>query len=1321
MKQEHASNSHWFGLKKEKAEPTIAARPAQQARPAAQKPDQRSPFELLREVFRSKDLSRLMPGLALSALFSNLLAIVLPLAILQIMDRVVVNQSIETLALIVMGVIVVLIVEEALRYLNGVVTAWLGARFEHHTTLTALNRMIRVPMKRYQKEEPGVYAERIEDSTKVAEFYSGRALLMFFDLPFAAIFLILIYIIGGLRVVLVPIVLLTIFLLVILRFGNWMKEQVEKRHVMDDRRFSFLAEVLGNIHSVKAMTMEGMMLRRYERLQEANAEMGETLTRGNALAASLGVLFSQIMILAVIFVGATVVIGGGMTTGGLAACMMLSVRALSPLRNVLRFWLRFQTFSAAQHRLNDVLSMPCSVEEGKPAMPPLASALELNNVTLNQEGGRPLFQNLSVTVPAKSCIAIRGDSGSGKSSLLGLLCGLVDPDSGEALVDGRRLQDYAASSIHRQIAFLPQSSAIVSGTILENLTMFDDSLNARALSLARDMGLDNVVAGMKLGYETPLGEGGAAGMPEGVRQMITIVRALVTSPSVILFDEANIALDIEGDQMLRDYLVAQKGKSTMVLVTHRPSLLSLADKVYSLSDGRLTEADTAAGGMGQMAADQQQAAATPPRPEAMADLNELVARQFSEESDLSVCLVPMLSALGWQGNARDMAEALPHLVPRLDVSNFCAVMANLQWMPKHFPLGLSSLDSRLMPCLFVPIGKPAIVVLERLSSGRLRVFDSATRSEREIAADNRKGEVFVFHKAELASQGPRLDRSWFGKLAWRLRKHIALGFVLTIIGTFLSLAPPLFVKAIYERVLPSGDLVMGAYILAGAAIAITMDWHVRYLRSRVMAYLGGRTEYTLGNSVFERVVGLPASSTERASVSRQVGRIKNLEGLREFFLGPMALLAFDLPASLILLAVVAMLNVWIVVVILLAAVAYVLLALVTRKFSESALTRGSHYTALRWEFVNEMLTNLRAIRAVGAERRWIDRFRELSGKSVVSSFDNYQAQARIASVAQVLGGVTGLCAMATSAYLVIQGSLTGGALLATMMLVWRLTGPMQNVFMATTSLIQIRGQMRQIENLMKLQGERDAGTRQTIRPATRGALGFARVSFRYANDADPALLGINFTVKPGELVVLTGPNGAGKSTLLKQVVRAYTPQAGTVSFDGIDIRQLTAPDLRARISYMPQQCEIFYGTVAQNLRLANPAATQEELRWAASMAGILKDIEAMREGFETRISNSRSGQLPHGFRQRLSLARTMLKPAAVVLLDEPGTGLDQAGEDALMHCIEFLRGNSTVLMVSHRPGHMRMANQVVYMERGAVAAMGTYDQIKDRIMSGMRK
>lgn len=1269
-------------------------------------------------VFRSPDLQRAIPLLALAALLYNILGLALPMAILQIMDRVVLNQSMETLTVLAIGAVFALVVEEILREVNGVVTGWLGARFEHKASVDALSRLMRVSLRSLQREEAGIHVERIAATGQVAEFYSGQALLVLFDIPFVLIYIAMIYTIGG-WVALVPVVLLGIFVYAIARFGTWLYHHVENRHLANDRRHNFLVEVLTGIHTVKTMAMEAQMERRHERLQAANAEMSETMSYGSAMAGAMGTLFSQIMIVGIVFAGALGVLAGQMTPGGLAACMLLAVRALQPLRRGLTIWSRYQSFVSAQARLREIAAMPVVDGQGKPPLPTVRDGMEFRNVTLERKGGAPVFQNLFLTIRKGECIAIQGESGSGKSSLLSMLNGMNRPDSGEILVDGRNLQDFCADSVQLEVGLLPQTGALIAGTILDNMTMFEERLRESALEVAAQLGLDRVVSGMKLGYETPLGEGSAETLPSGVRQIIAIVRVLARNPSVILFDEANNSLDMEGDQRLLEYVKRLKGDRTIILITHRPSWQKLADRTLRIADGKLVDGLASAAAFST--ASLKAPAAIKERPVHADDLSAIVHEHYDEASDFSRCLSPLLHAIGWQGNARQLMVAMPHMQRCLDISGLCATMANLGLAPSDFTGSLSGLDQRLMPCVFVPDDAPAKVILERLPDGRLRCFDSAGAAEATLPADSGEGRVYVFKQQEQATAQTRNETNFFGNLLRRFRRHIVLAFVLTVLNTVFALAPPLFVRSIYDRILPTGDVRMSTYMLFGVLIVLAMDFHVRNLRSKVIAHTGGRADYIVGSSVFSRVINLPASATGNASVRRQVGRMRNFESMRDFFLGPLAVIAFDMPANLLMVAAIGVINPWALLAVAASALAFFLLALATRGISERAVARSSQASSVRAEFLDESLTQMNTIRSSGSRSIWVERFRDLSGKAVMANYLDRQVHARISGAAQVLGNLSGFAVLVVSALSSIQGGISSGTMMATMMLVWRLISPMQNLFLAATSMVKIRSSMNQVQNLMRLPTEGDGGVQQTIRPASQGAVGFSRVSFRYLSDADPSLLGMSFSVAPGMVVVIAGPNGSGKSTVLKLLTRAFVPQAGTIRLDGVDIRQLTVADLRARVSYMPQVCDIFYGTITQNLRLAHPAATEAEVRWAAEMAGLMPEIESMPRGFATRISNSQSEQLPNGFRQRLALARAVLKPAPVVLLDEPGTGMDEAGEQALQRCIEWLRGRSTLLMVSHRPAHMRLADFTIYLERGSVAAMGPFDSIKERLIPGVPK
>ncbi|NLW06046.1 MAG: ATP-binding cassette domain-containing protein, partial [Pseudomonadaceae bacterium] len=1262
-----------------------------------------------------RDLKLLVPIITLSSLMTNLLALALPLGMLQIFDRVLKNQSVDTLVVLAFGIIFIMVLEEVLKGINATVTNWLGARFKHKTSMQILNKFFQIPTRLFSKEEPGAYAEKMQTASKVADVYSGSALLVLLDLPFVFVFLGVIWLIAG-SLVIVPIVLILFFLLSMFFFGRWMYKQVVQRDLNDERRISFLTEVLAGILSIKTMALESTMQRRYERLKENSAEQGEHLFFGNNFANNLGSIMSQIMIVLVIFFGAMLVLDGDMSSGALAACMMLSVRALQPLQKGLSIWMRYQAFIAGDKRLTDLLSMPGDNEADLPPLTEVRSGLRLEQVSLSYEVAAEekfLFKNLSLDIPKGQCIAIRGDSGSGKTALLSLINGIEEFNEGLILIDGKPISHYQSESLRQKIALLPQEGVVFVGSILENLTMFEPSREARALEVSKQIGLDFIVASMKQGYQTPLGENASETLPMGVRQLIAIVRVLAFNPAVILFDEANSALDFEGDKKLRQYLESRKGELTMVMVTNRPSMVKLADTIYRISDGKL-ELDSGEFIFSRRGKDD----AGFIKPEGDNSLESVIGTRVFNESDLSRCLLPLARSLGWSESAREFAQALPHLADHIDLSYFFGAMANMGYRARYLGNNFKKFDNRLLPCIFMPDNKPAVAILEVLPSGFYRVFNSQSNSE-EVweQLPSADGEVFVFQP--IPPESEQSKKSWVKALFWKFRKHLALVFIVTLLSTALAVAPSLFVRSVFDTVIPSGDIVVGGFLLIGVFLAISVGWFLNLLRGKLLAYIGGRMEYVLGNSIFERVLRLPASSLNGVSVSRQISRIKSLERLRDLFLGPLVTLFFDLPASIILLVVIFVINPWAAGVMLITIAAFGLLLLLTRSMVDRAAENSSEASGKKSELIDESLGKMAGLRTLGSQSIWMKRFRNISGSSAHTEFSEQQAQHKISAISHLIGSFTGLAILVTSAYMVIQGAITPGTIMATMILAWRLISPLQNLFTALTSWSRISTNIFQVNQLMKLAQETDKHNHEANRFLNQGAIDFNRVSFRYAADLDPVLLGITFKVPAKKLLGITGPDGSGKSTLLSLLCRLYYPQAGSIRIDAIDTRQVAADYLRSFISYMPQKCDIFYGTLAQNLRLVHPAATEDELLWAIKMAGLGNDVNRMERGINTRISNSSVDQMSSGFRQRLSLARTLLKPASIVLLDEPGNGMDDAGEEALMRCINWLQGRVTLILVTPRPSHLRGADHILYMENGTITARGNYAEVEDKIMAGL--
>jgi ATP-binding cassette subfamily B protein len=1259
-------------------------------------------------------LRRVGLELLLASILLNVFSLVMPLTVLQVYDRIVPRHAAATLGVMLLGVVGALLLDLIVRSLRVYITGWAAVRFEHSAVCTGFRKLLESATLEYEREGSGVYQERLRAAAHVRDFYSGQAALALLDLPFVLLYLVLIWFIADWLVV-VPIALLAAFSIATLYNGRKLRKQIDERTTHDERRFSFIADALSGIHTIKAMALEAIMQRRYERLQDTNVQQSFKGAEQSIRAVGMGTTFSQLSTIAVAAVGAGLVVSGHLTPGSLSACILLAGRSLQPLQSALSSYVRLQGLTVAQKQLHRILDFPPSPQAGKPPLPRLEGALRVEGVKFQFPGAEaPLFQDVSLAMEPGEVIAITGDSGTGKSTLLSLMCGMLSPTEGRVLVDGRDLSEHSTEGRYRQIAYVPQQGTLFNGSILDNVTMFDPSLEDAAHAIAAQIGLDRSVAAMRDGWETQVGNTAADILPAGLRQRIAIARALLHHPKVVLFDEANIAIDRAGDDHLRDFLAKLKGGHTLVMVTNRPSLLKLADRIFAIRDGHL-EPQTIDAIMEPQAIRQPLNVVSHERPSSELRPSAQLVSTFPVPTDLSMCLMALLTALEWRGSPRNLAEALPHFADTLDLTGFRQVMANLGFTMRSERVDLATVDPRLMPCLFLPDDGDAQVLLRVEDDGALTAFEGGSLKLERLPAKSDKGELQFFSRAEKQIPPPLRD-SWVQSVLGRFHGLVWMGLALSVGINLLGLAAPMFVMTVYNRIVPSGDVALVPYLALGASLALIVEWMLRRLRGQVLSYIGARLDFIIGNNILQKLLALPAWSTETLPVGSQLSRIKDFESWRDLLVGPMALLFYDMPATLVFVGVLAILNPWMLLVLLISGAGFVVLGMATRPVTTKLGSTATRAGAVKNEFLADALAKMRAIRHAGAEDRWYDRFALLSARYADREFKSQQHTARVAILAQGWASLTAITSLAAAVIATFDDPSTSGLVIITMMLVWRLTGPLQHGFLSLAMVYRVFNSMRQIDNLMRMRPDRDITAVKAAPPAPRGEVSFARVSFRYSNDADPALLGVSLKVLPGQVVAIAGPNGAGKSTLVKLITGIYTPQAGSVRIDNVDIRQIEPGTLRSLISYMPQRCEVFYGTVAQNLRLVHPLATDEELKWATGMAGILDDIMEMPRGFDTRISDGKADQLPYGFRQRLGLARTYLRPAPVIVFDEPGNGLDNDADMLFQRALNYMRGKATVFIVSHRPSHLKLADVVVLMEDGYVRQVGSYEQVSPLIM-----
>jgi len=517
----------------------------------------------------------------------NILSLGLPLVMLHVYDRIIPNGATGTFGWLILGLAVVLLLDAGLQVIRGYVVGWEAARLEHVTSCGALNHVLESEIDDFEKDAPGVHLSRFQAIDTLRDYYAGQARLALVDLPFVFLFLALIWLIGG-AIVIIPVVLLFLLALAAFGLGSLLKEAVEDRVTLDSRRYSFVLEVLEGIHTIKLLGMETLMQRRYERLQEQGASgTYRTVLLSNAVQ-SLGVIFSRLTIVMVAGFGGMLASFDQLTIGGLAACTLLAGRCLqTPLRS-LALWTQFQKADVARRKLGQLFDLRREPGEDLDEIGEIRGELELRDVSFGYAGGKPVLSGLNLKAAPGEVVGISGKAGCGKSTLLMVTMGLLKPTSGQVLFDGIDTSERDPHSLRQQIAYLPQNEVLFQGTILENLTLFRGSGSVEAcLSASRLLGLDLAIHRLPAGYHTKVGDGADNDLPAGVKQTIAMARALANGARVILFDEANNALDRNADEMLKTALARLKGKVTMVMVSQRPSLLALADHVYDLRQGDL--------------------------------------------------------------------------------------------------------------------------------------------------------------------------------------------------------------------------------------------------------------------------------------------------------------------------------------------------------------------------------------------------------------------------------------------------------------------------------------------------------------------------------------------------------------------------------------------------------------------------------------------------------------------------------------------------------------------------------------------------------------
>lgn len=694
-------------------------------------------------------------------------------------------------------------------------------------------------------------------------------------------------------------------------------------------------------------------------------------------------------------------------------------------------------------------------------------------------------------------------------------------------------------------------------------------------------------------------------------------------------------------------------------------------------------------------------------------------------SPYAKCFLPILENLEYKGSIRQFVDALPFSKGNLDLVDFLNTMVNLGFKVNNRIISLKKLDSRLTPCLFInsqfkQTYKNPLIINSK-NGDIVEIFDPLNDEtiEVDLSKENGyKGQAYFFKSltevesdTETITQSiPATPKLWVKNIFFRFKALFIQIFVISVISNIFAMGSPLFVMYVYDKIIGSRAIDALVPVVIGALLAVTLDGLLRIVKGRLFSWFAVRVDTLVSKAIFERLLLFAPKYTETASVSSQINRMRDFDSVREFFGGSIGVTLFEVPFTLIYFIALTIIGGPLVIVPILLVIAYAILGWFINNKIDYNLETSAKAGTVKNTLLIETLTRLRSIRSMGAGDVWFDRFRMLSGSSSFQNFNQSQLTALLEGLAYGLSIVGGLATLTLGINLVWMGMITPGALIASMMIIWKLITPFQTICISLGRIRNVWKSVEQVHRLLTIKSETKINDISTGELEIQGDVEFNQVGLRYSNDVNPVLSGFNVKIASGECIGVTGPNGAGKSSLLKLISAMYNPQAGSVRIDGVDIRQVSPIEIRRSIAYIPQKASLYAGTISQNIRLSDPTASNDRIHFVLKKLGIDEEINKLPGGLEFEIKTPDSLSFSTSF--LISMARAMIKTPNILLVDEiPPRILNSPFGKNILDFIFSKKGKMTIIYISPREDILEMADKIIYLVGNGQAAFGTPDEI----------
>ena len=617
----------------------------------------------------------------------------------------------------------------------------------------------------------------------------------------------------------------------------------------------------------------------------------------------------------------------------------------------------------------------------------------------------------------------------------------------------------------------------------------------------------------------------------------------------------------------------------------------------------------------------------------------------------------------------------------------------------------------------------ALVVRGPIVQGGFNAEDPQDNKVEVSSADLNTGYLLQLRTAdEIWGKGeekPVSATDWF---SYALRKHRSIfveAIIASVVMSFLGVASAMYTMQVYDRVIPHKGYETLVVLTVGVFIAIAFELIMQVIRANMTDRACKAIDLELSSVFFGKALDIRLDARP-PTVGTFAAQVSHFEGVRNFLSSSTLYLFADIPLALFFIAIIATVAGWVAIVPLLIAPLALIAGTWFRKPIEKATQLNLEESHMKNGLLIEAVDGIESVKASGSGWKMLDRWRKLNEKAAESQLRLKLLTTYSSNLAKTIQQFTHVGIVGLGAYLVSIGDITMGALIACVIINGRAMTPIIQIPSMVVQWKNAKISLNVLDQIMAMPNDRDAEARVVVPDTCKGDLKVEGMSFSYRPD-QPVINVPMLQVQAGERVAIVGPVGSGKSTLIKLVAGLYKPAEGSVSLDGIDMRQLDPEFVRANIGFLPQDVRLFNGTLRENLTLGLPSPSDTQILKAASLTGLAKAIQSNPRGLELLIAEGGRG-LSGGQRQLVGLTRLLLAQPRIVLLDEPSASVDDALETRVMtHLFNELPKHSTVIIITHKLGLLQHVNRVVMLTDGKIVLDGPKDKIMEKIQQTRAK